>query len=56
MKVLPKWIVIFGPILARTGALSWFSMIFPKKRFLIPLTFSRHHVDDRRRVRLAAER
>ena len=38
MKLLPKWIVIFGLILAGTGALSWFSMIFPKTCFLIPLT------------------
>jgi hypothetical protein len=38
MKVLPKWIVIFGPILAGIGALSWFRMIFPKRCFLIPLT------------------
>ena len=38
MKLWPKWIVIFGLILAGIGALSWFSMIFPKTCFLIPLT------------------
>src|SRR2546423_15454485 len=38
MKLWPKWIVIFGLILAGIGALSWFSMIFPKTCFLIPPT------------------
>ena len=38
MKLLPKWIVIFGLALTGIGALSWFSWVFPKLCFLIPLT------------------
>ena len=38
MKLLSKWIVIFGLILTGIGALSWFSWVFPKLCFLIPLT------------------
>ena len=38
MKLLPKWIVIFGLILTGIGTLSWFSWVFPKLCFLIPLT------------------
>jgi hypothetical protein len=38
MKLLPKWIVIFGLILTGIGTLSWFSWVFPKLCFLVPLT------------------
>ena len=38
MKLLPKWLVIFGLALAVVGELSWFSLILPKALFLIPLT------------------
>jgi hypothetical protein len=38
MKLLPKWIVIFGLFVTGIGALSWFSWVFPKLCFLIPLT------------------
>jgi hypothetical protein len=38
MKLLPKWLVVFGLVLAVVGELSWFSLIFPKALFLIPLT------------------
>jgi hypothetical protein len=38
MKLLPKWIVIFGLFLTGIGALSWFSWVFPKLCFLILLT------------------
>jgi hypothetical protein len=38
MKLLPKWIVIFGLVLTGIGALSWFSWVVPKLCFLIPLT------------------
>jgi hypothetical protein len=37
MKLLPRWIVWLGLVLAVVGELSWFSMIFPLT-FLIPLT------------------
>lgn len=35
---LPKWLVIFGLLLAIAGELSWFNLIFPPVLFLIPLT------------------
>jgi hypothetical protein len=38
MKLLPKWLVIFGLVLAVVGELSWFNLVFPKALFLIPLT------------------
>ncbi|HXB11835.1 MAG TPA: hypothetical protein VNZ45_07610 [Bacteroidia bacterium] len=38
MKLLPKWIVVFGIILAVIGELSWLNLIFPQALFLIPLT------------------
>jgi hypothetical protein len=38
MKMLPKWIVIFGIVLAVFGELSWLNLIFPKALFLVPLT------------------
>lgn len=37
-KLLPKWLVIMGIILAVFGELSWFSMLEPKMIYLIPLT------------------
>ena len=38
MNLLPKWLVVFGLILAVCGELSWFSEVFPATLFLIPLT------------------
>jgi hypothetical protein len=38
MKLLPKWLVVFGLLLGVCGELSWFSLVFPKLLFLIPLT------------------
>ncbi len=38
MKLLPKWLVWFGILLALFGETSWLSMVFPKLVFLIPLT------------------
>ncbi|HEX6496674.1 MAG TPA: hypothetical protein VF018_14385 [Acidobacteriaceae bacterium] len=38
MKLLPKWLIVFGLILAAAGELSWLHLIvFPKLLFLIPL-------------------
>jgi hypothetical protein len=37
MKLLPRWIVIFGLLLALAGELSLLDLIFPKLLFLIPL-------------------
>ncbi|HEX6773480.1 MAG TPA: hypothetical protein VF126_15720 [Acidobacteriaceae bacterium] len=39
MKVLSRWVIVFGLILAVAGELSWLHLIlFPKLLFLIPLT------------------
>jgi hypothetical protein len=38
MRLLPKWIVVLGLILASAGELSWFHLISPGMLFLIPLT------------------
>jgi hypothetical protein len=38
MKLLPKWLTVFGLLLAVIGELSWVSLIFPKLLPLIPLT------------------
>jgi hypothetical protein len=38
MKLLPKWIIIFGIVLAVFGELSWLNLIFPQALFLVPLT------------------
>jgi hypothetical protein len=38
MKLLPKWLVVSGLLLGVFGELSWFSLVFPKLIFLIPLT------------------
>ncbi len=37
LKVLPKWIVGFGLLLALAGELSWLNLLFPQVIFLIPL-------------------
>jgi hypothetical protein len=37
-KILPKWLTVFGLVLAVCGELSWLSLVFPKLIFLIPLT------------------
>lgn len=37
LKLLPKWIVVFGLLLALAGELSWFNLVFPQVLFLIPL-------------------
>ena len=36
-KLLPKWIVILGLVLAVAGELSWFHLISPGLLFLVPL-------------------
>lgn len=36
-KLLPKWIVGFGLVLALAGELSWLNLVFPQALFLIPL-------------------
>jgi hypothetical protein len=38
MKLLPKWLIIFGLILGVIGELSFFSLTIPSAVFLIPLT------------------
>ena len=38
MKLLPKWLIIFGLTLAVIGELSFFSLLIPSAVFLIPLT------------------
>jgi hypothetical protein len=37
-KLLPKWLVVFGLVLAVMGELSALSLVIPKALFLIPLT------------------
>jgi hypothetical protein len=37
MKLLPKWVIVLGMILAVAGELSWFHLVSPKALFLIPL-------------------
>jgi hypothetical protein len=37
MKLLPKWVILLGMILAVAGELSWFHLVSPKALFLIPL-------------------
>ncbi|MGH9448570.1 MAG: hypothetical protein ACRD3O_23050, partial [Terriglobia bacterium] len=36
-KLLPRWLVVFGLLLALAGEVSWFNLVFPKALFLIPL-------------------
>ena len=38
MNLLPKWLIVFGLILAAIGELSFFSLVLPSILFLIPLT------------------
>jgi hypothetical protein len=38
MRLLPRWLVIFGVVLAFAGELSLFHLAFPKLLLLIPLT------------------
>jgi hypothetical protein len=37
MRLLPRWVVVFGLVLAVAGELSWLEMAFPKLLLLIPL-------------------
>jgi|ERR1043165_2074017 hypothetical protein len=37
-KLLPKWIVIPGLLIAICGELSWINLVVPKALFLVPLT------------------
>jgi hypothetical protein len=37
MKLLPKWIVVLGLLLAVAGELSWFHLVSPALLFLVPL-------------------
>jgi hypothetical protein len=37
-RLLPRWIVVLGILLAVAGELSWFHLISPAMLFLIPLT------------------
>lgn len=37
MKLLPRWMVVCGLVLALAGELSWLHLAFPKLLFLIPL-------------------
>jgi hypothetical protein len=36
-KLLPRWLVALGLLLAVAGELSWFNLVFPQVLFLIPL-------------------
>jgi hypothetical protein len=38
MKLLPRWIIVLGLVLAVSGELSWFHLVIPKVLFLVPLT------------------
>src|ERR1700689_2140328 len=38
MRLLPRWLVAFGMLLAITGELSWFSLIAYPANFFIPIT------------------
>ncbi len=37
-RLLPRWLVVVGLLIAVAGELSWFEIIFPKLLLLIPLT------------------
>jgi hypothetical protein len=37
LRLLPRWLVVFGLVLAAAGELSWLEMAFPKLLLLIPL-------------------
>ena len=38
LKLLPKWVIGLGLVLALAGELSWLSLVLPGALFLIPLT------------------
>jgi hypothetical protein len=38
LKLLPRWLVAFGLVIAVLGELSWLDLVTPKALFLIPLT------------------
>jgi hypothetical protein len=38
MKLLPRWLVALGMLIALTGELSWFSLIAYPANFFIPIT------------------
>ena len=38
LKLLPRWIIVLGLLLAVAGELSWFHLISPQMLFLIPVT------------------
>lgn len=37
-RLLPRWLAVFGVVLAVTGELSWLHLVLPGALFLIPLT------------------
>jgi hypothetical protein len=37
-RLLPRWVMIFGLVVAAAGELSWFQFVSPAMMFLIPLT------------------
>jgi hypothetical protein len=37
MKLLPRWLIVFGLVLAVAGELSWLHLAYPALLFLIPL-------------------
>lgn len=37
MKLLPRWVIMLGLVLALAGEISWLHLAFPKLLFLIPL-------------------
>jgi hypothetical protein len=37
MRLLPRWVIVLGLILALAGELSWLHLVFPKLLFLVPL-------------------
>jgi len=37
-KFLPRWVILFGMVVAVIGELSWLSLVFPNLLMLIPLT------------------
>jgi len=38
LKLLPKWVIGLGLVLALAGELSWLNLVLPGALFLIPLT------------------
>ena len=37
-RILPRWLVVFGMLVAITGVLSWFSLVAYPANFFIPIT------------------